>query len=161
MWHLFGQYLYDTSLLLSCAVAILWGGRDERMGAAIAIAASGATAAILPLSAAFGMTHARYLFLAIGLATLFAFDRLMIRSVKRWPIVATGFQLATVILNLTAILQPEIAGKILLIRGKFAYPILLALAIGSLRHRWGRRIKLDAAGIIPRRPGKVSLVERN
>lgn len=161
MWQLASMYLFDAMLVASCATAFRWGGRDERIGALIAIAASGATAVLGPLFDMVHFAHSRYALLAIGLATLVAFDRLMIRSVKRWPIVATGFQLATVILNLTAILEPEIAGKILQIRGKFAYPILLALAIGSLRHRWARRLKLDAPRITPRRPGKVSLVERN
>ena len=161
MWQLVSLYLYDAVLVSSCAIAILWGGRDERIGAAIAVAASGATAATGQLFKTFEVGHARYAFLAIGLATLFAFDRLMVRSVKRWPIVATGFQLATVILNLTAIAEPGIAGKILLIRGKFAYPILFALVLGGLRQRWARQILDGARRTFPRHLGKASLVDRN
>ncbi len=139
-WVLVTKLVYDSVLVGCCGYAICCGGTDERIGAAIAIAATGVSALVLPITGALG-AHGRYGFVLVNLATLIAFDSLMVRSRSFWPIWATGVQLASVSLDLAMVLMPVEAKTYLLVQGKFAYPILFALVLGSERARRMRRAR--------------------
>ena len=133
-WVLVTKLIYDGVLVGACGYAICLGGTDERVGAAIAIAATGASALVLPISDMFGV-FGRYGFALVNLATLIAFDALMVRSRSFWPVWATGIQLAAVALDVAMVLMPVAAKAYLMVQGKFAYPILLSLVLGSERSR--------------------------
>jgi hypothetical protein len=132
------KLIYDATLVGCCGYAICFGGMVERIGAAIAIAATGATALVLPVSGWLDL-DGRYGFALLNLATLLAFDALMVRSRAFWPIWATGIQLASVALDLAMVIKPVDANSYLLVQGKFAYPILFSLVLGSERARRMRR----------------------
>lgn len=133
-WVLTGKLVYDLALAASCAFAIGKGGTWERVGAAVAVLGTGATALVPPLVVNFGI-KAPLLYLGIDVAVLVAFDAIMIRSAKFWPIWATGIQLAAVTLGVTTLLEPGLRNQFVLVQGKFAYPILLSLVLGSLEGR--------------------------
>lgn len=140
----FGSKLfYDSVLAVSCGIAIGFGGVTERTGAAIAIAASGATALVLPVSRGMGL-HDWYGFALVNLLTLIAFDQLMARSRASWPIWATGFQLASVALDFAMAASPVASRPYLAIQGKLAYPILAAMIAGAVRAR-ALRLRAHAA----------------
>ena len=136
-WVLAGKLIYDAVLALSCVIAIRRGGTDERVATAIVIGATGATALVAPLMEAIGYIG-RFGYFLVDAATLVAFDALMVRSRKFWPIWATGIQLAAVSLNIPMLLEPQLAHQFALIQGKFAYPILLSIVLGSLGHQSGK-----------------------
>lgn len=121
-------------LLLTCGLAIGLGRSTERIGAAIAIAASGATALVFPVTHAIGI-YGRYGFWLVDAATLVAFDALMIRSRFAWPIVVTGLQLATLALDTAVIVEPVGARPFFLVQGKLGYVILCIIAAAAVRRR--------------------------
>ena len=141
-WQLFSKLAYDLVLVAVCAVAIIMGRVDERLGAVIVVTASGATDVALPIGILLDI-KARYLVAAVNILCLVAFDALMVRSRRFWPMWATGVQLAAVSLDAAMLLMPVEAGPYLAMRGKFAYLVLLALLIGALGA--GRRDRPDPA----------------
>jgi hypothetical protein len=82
---------------------------------------------------------------AIDIAVLFAFIHLTLKSDRFWPMWATAFQLLAVTIHTAMMVAPQITpwafgtGVVF-----WAYPMLLALAVGSCEHRPsapGRKIK--------------------
>ena len=124
---------YDFILVAVCLFAFVRGGRPERVGASINLAASIATVALRWLRIATG-APAEIIVLAIDAAVLATFFRLAIRSTRFWPIWAFGFALADIVVSITGSLLPTtpfIAYHTTL--GIYAYLALAALAIGTYR----------------------------
>ena len=130
-WGLAGNVIYDGSLALSCGIALRFGGTDEKIGAAIAIAATALTGLVSILVQTVG-SEARCGFFLVDLATLAAFDALMVRSTKFWPVWAVGIQLGAVALSIMMMVDPSLLLPFGMVQGKFAYPILLSLVLGSI-----------------------------
>ena len=82
---------------------------------------------------------------AIDLVALLALIYLTIKSDRFWPMWATAFQLLAVAIHATVLIVPQIAPWAFATGAVFwAYPMLLALAIGSLENRpikQGRKIE--------------------
>jgi len=82
---------------------------------------------------------------AIDVAGLFALIGLTIKSDRFWPIWATAFQLLAVTVHTAMMVDPEITPWAFATGAVFwAYPMLLALAIGSCEHvslERGRKIE--------------------
>ncbi|UAK23756.1 hypothetical protein [Sphingomonas nostoxanthinifaciens] len=132
-WFLAAPLIYDAALVACCGYAVAVGGRPERIGAGIAIAASGASDCVILLRhwSAFDASDGLAM---VDLGTLIAFDALMVRSRRHWPIFVTGVQLASVTIDLAMLLSPIPLRPYLRWQGKFAYPILMALAAGAFRY---------------------------
>jgi hypothetical protein len=138
-----GPIFYWTFLGL-CSVYILWkGGPPERVGIAIAIVAS--ILSVLSASA----VSVRFqdvetgVFL-IDLLTLFAFLLLALLADRFWPLWITGIHLIGVTAHTAKLLDPQVVPWVYAsTQALWSYPILLAIVIGTARHR--KRSKLYGA----------------
>lgn len=125
--------LYNGTLVAVCAFALQRGGRPERIGAVVSLAASGATVAFRFFQIARG-APAEISILVIDAAVLASFFWLAVRTVRFWPVWAFGFALADVVVSLAGGLIPNtplFAYQTSL--GIYAYLALGALAVGTLR----------------------------
>ena len=131
--HLLLALLYDGVLTVVCAFALLRGGRPERIGATVNLAASVATFVLRYFQIARG-APAELVGLAIDGGVLASFFWLAIRTIRFWPVWAFGFALADVIVSLAGGLLPDaplFAYQTSL--GIYAYLAIGALAIGTCR----------------------------
>ncbi len=125
--------LFNVVLATVCIYALVRGGRPERAGAIINLAASVVSTALrlfdvsyyAPLSA---------VMLAIDIGVALGFFWLAIQSTRFWPVWAFGFALANIVMSVAASLLPRAplfafhTGL-----GLYAYLALLALALGTYR----------------------------
>lgn len=121
---------YNAALLASCVFVLRFGGRYERLTLILCIAA-GVLTALLPMLRPWIGEAVSYAYLLVDVGLLVAFDAVMIRSTRYWPIWATGIQLAAVALGIAVAIDPETMRQYRLIQGKFAYLIFLSLILGS------------------------------
>ena len=133
-WQLVAKLAYDLALVAVSITAIGLGGFDERVGVAIIVVASGLTDVALPVGMLTGI-HSRHIVAGVNVACLLGLDALMVRSRRFWPMWATGAQLASLSFDAAMLLMPVAAGPYVVLRGKFAYAVLLALLIGTLSRR--------------------------
>ena len=125
---------YDFALAATVVFALAFGGWSERLGGTIALLASGASGLVWPIAHQFQFLP-RYGNIAVDVATLAAFDAVMVRSRAFWPMWATGIQFLTIAFDAAIIAEPAQAIAYRMIQGKMAYPILLSIVFGSLRAR--------------------------
>ncbi|KQN90767.1 hypothetical protein ASE90_16890 [Sphingomonas sp. Leaf67] len=124
---------FNTVLFTVCTGAFVFGGRPERLGAAINLVASGTTTA-LRLANPYYFAPAEAITFVIDLGVVAGFFWLGITTTRFWPIWATGFALANLFMSLCAVLLPSVplfayhSGL-----GIYAYLALCALALGTLR----------------------------
>lgn len=100
--------VYNVILLSVAGYAVIRGGRPERIGAAIHIAASFATGALQ----LFDQRHyapAGAIVLGIDVAVTLGFYWLAIRTTRFWPVWAFGFALANLIMSVAALLLPSVS----------------------------------------------------
>ena len=126
--------VYYLFLFSCCGYAIFRGGRPEYLGAAIMIIGSLFTLADARL---FGSSWTRVevgIFI-IDIIVLLAFIWLALTSDRFWPMWASAFQLLAVTIHTTMMMGPPVTPWAFGTGAVFwAYPMLLALAIGSLEH---------------------------
>lgn len=147
MLEIAGRFAYDLILLAVSFHAIRFGGRDEKIGAAIAIVASGGSGGLAELSRII-FAHRAYGVWCADVLVLAAWGALAIRGPAFWPLWATGVQLAALGMGAAAAMLPAAALRTyMLIQGKWAYLVLLALLLGSIRHRRLRVLNARAAGL--------------
>ncbi|EQB11386.1 hypothetical protein [Sphingobium lactosutens] len=124
---------YNAVLLSVGGYAWVRGGRPERIGAAINIAASFATGA-LQLIDRRHYAPAEAIVLGIDVVVAISFYWLAIRTTRFWPIWAFGFALANLIMTVAALLLPGVSlfayhsGL-----SAYAYLALGALLLGAWR----------------------------
>ncbi len=137
-------YLYYIFLFACCGYAIARGTRSEYFGAAIMIFGSFST---LVVARSFGSSWSSLEvgIFAIDIVVLLAFIHLTLKSDRFWPMWATAFQLLAVTIHTAMMVAPQITPWAFGTGAVFwAYPMLLALAIGSCEHMPlapGRKIK--------------------
>ncbi|WP_339826758.1 hypothetical protein [uncultured Parasphingorhabdus sp.] len=127
-------YIYYISLVTCCGYAIYRGSRSEYFGAAIMIIGSILT---LVVSRIFGTswTSVEVGIFAIDIVALFALVYLAFKSDRFWPMWATAFQLLAVTIHPMMMVVPQITPWAFGTGAVFwAYPMLLALAIGSYEY---------------------------
>ncbi|NRD88623.1 hypothetical protein C8024_02790 [Sphingopyxis sp. BSNA05] len=128
-------YLYYMFLFACCGYAILRGARSEYLGATIMIFGSLSTLAV---ARSFGSSWAK---LEVGIfvvdvVALFALIWLSLKSSRFWPLWATAFHLLAVTTHTAMTVAPQITPRALGTGAVFwAYPMLLALAIGSRENK--------------------------
>jgi len=124
--------LYNATLLGVCAWAWLRGGRPERAGALINLAASCLTTGLRLVDPRY-FAPAEHLVLGIDCAVMAGFYWLATTTTRFWPIWAFGFALADLTTSLAVMFVPFASlfayhtGL-----GLYAYLALAALLIGTL-----------------------------
>ena len=128
------QMLYDITLMATCLYAMSFGGGPERCGAAILLLGSGLTIAV---EQAPGFWQGeRTELVVIDLVLLLAFTIIALLSRRFWPLWATGFHLDAVATHFLVTIEPHgILQAYALVQGWWAYPMLLAMTLGTMRHR--------------------------
>ena len=127
-------YLYYMFLLVCCAHAIFRGARTEYFGAAIMVAGSLSTLAIAKMVEN-SWTGVEAGMLAVDMIALAALIALALRSDRFWPMWATAFHLLAVSIHTAMAVAPQITPwAFATVAAFWAYPMLLALAIGSHEH---------------------------
>lgn len=124
--------VFNSVLILACTYALWVGGAPERATALVFVGAAMASYAV-PYSG-FHVVEAP-LFL-IDLLTLLALVLIAMTANRFWPLYVAAIQLLTVAVHAVKAYQPALAfwmyGGAL---GKMAYPTLILLAVGAIRHR--------------------------
>lgn len=125
--------IYLFALLIACGYAAARGGKPERIGAAIMLIGSLLTAPAGAINPQWLDTQ--YAIFAIDVAVLAAFLALALLSDRFWPLWVTGFHLVAVMIHLLTLTKaPFLPYAYALAQGFWAYPMLLALAIGAGSH---------------------------
>jgi len=111
-----------------CTYAVLYGGKDERLGAILLAAA----AVLSPLSLVRGWAAPELGITLVDVGLFAALLALAMRSRAFWPIWAAGFQLCAVAVHLVAGLSPSmLPAAYAETLALWAYPVLAALAVGT------------------------------
>lgn len=121
-------------LLLSVVAAALWGGRDERVVAALYLAA--AVASLVVFATASRLYDALDpLLIAIDVGLLVALLAVALTSSKRWPMLAGAFQAIATLGHVAPLLNPRVwrLGYQLMEQSS-AYPAVLLLMFGIWQH---------------------------
>ncbi|MGB5484099.1 hypothetical protein [Parasphingorhabdus sp.] len=127
-------YIYYIFLVACCGYAIFRGSRFEYFGAMIMIVGSLSTLAVGRLLGT-SWTSVEVDIFIIDIAALLALIYLSIRSDRFWPIWATAFHVLAVTIHTAMVVAPQITPWAFATGAVFwAYPMLLALAIGSFEH---------------------------
>jgi hypothetical protein len=125
--------LFDAVLLSVCGFAVRYGGRPERLGAAINLIAAGLTISLRYMGIASG-APAEAVILLIDFSVVAAFYWLAIKTCRFWPIWAFGFALANIFTSAAGRMMPDAplfayhTGM-----GIFAYLALAALGTGTAK----------------------------
>ncbi len=134
IFNTFWAYVYYIFLFACCGFAIFRGARSEYFGAAIMIIGSLSSLAVGKVLGTLWTGMEAEIFV-IDIFVLAAFVCLALISDRFWPIWATAFQLLAVFIHTAVMVVPEISPWAFATGAVFwAYPMLLALAIGSCEH---------------------------
>lgn len=131
---------FNLVLLLVCGYALWAGGAPERITALAFTAAAGLTYAFM-YDYGFGSISVRYL--ALDLAVLTIVGGMALWADRFWPMWAAATQLVIVAVHGAKAYRPELLPLVYYgATAKLAYPMILLLGIGTLRHRerlarWG------------------------
>jgi hypothetical protein len=128
------RFILFNTLLLGAFAYAFWRGRsDERITAAVCVAASAASFAFMAPQS-FRYSTVEIGILAVDLLTLAAFTMVALRSDRFWPLWVSGLQLTTSVAHLMKALQPDLMPLAYAAAGRFwAYPILIILIVGTWR----------------------------
>lgn len=128
-----GTFNYLAILAAVSVYAFLRGRSDERLAAAVCIAATGATHGLMLL---IGETYARVEFglLLVDFGALAAFLYIALRTDRFWPLWVAGFQLTTMAAHLMKAVRLDLMPQAYAAAAKFwVYPIFLMIVIGTWR----------------------------
>lgn len=134
-------------LLLAVTAYAFWRGKvDERMAAAICIAATIATRLVhTPLTSRFSDVEVGVMI--VDLAALMGFTFIALRSQRFWPLWVAGLQLTTIIAHLFKVIDLDLVPQVYAAAARFwVYPIFLIIVIGTWRsHQRARQDRADLA----------------
>ena len=141
--------VYYLVLLTVTAIAAWRGGRDERWAAVICICGTAATVLfVAPLPHRY--ENVEIAVALVDAAVLAGFTVLALRSDRFWPMWVAGIQLTATVGHALKAVQPDLLpvayGAALAF---WSYPILLIIAIGSLRRRTIMEWRGEAAKFVP------------
>lgn len=132
--------VFNLMLTAVCGYALWRGGAPERIAALLFAGAAGLTYASM-YSYGFRAISEFYLLVDIGL--LVAIGALSLWADRFWPIWVAALQLVVLAVHGVRAIHPDLLPFIYYVAtAKLAYPMILLLAIGTLRHRarlsrWG------------------------
>jgi len=138
------RIIYAGCLAATAVIGLRLGGRSEKAGTAIVLAASAATVAVEhPML--FDWSSNRVGLIVVDVLALFGFLHLALISQRFWPIWATAFHLIAVCSHYVVLLSPERVLQVYaVLQGFWAYPIMLVIILGSLS-RQPRRLAVTAS----------------
>jgi hypothetical protein len=126
--------LFWLLVIVTCAHAAAFGGKDGRRAAMLVIAASLLTLPATVLGRGWGRTELAIL--TVDLMLLAGLYALMLRSRRYWPIWMVGFHLVAVASHLGTMVVPDFTPAIYRALGSlWAIPMLLTMMIGIERDR--------------------------
>jgi hypothetical protein len=137
--------IFYWTFLFLCSAYILWkGGPPERVGIAIAIISSILSTASASAEFSVRFSHVEYGVFLVDVATLLAFLLLALAADRFWPLWITGIHLIGVTTHTAKLVSPDVVPWVYAsTQALWSYPILLAIVIGTARHR--KRLKLYGA----------------
>jgi hypothetical protein len=128
--------IYLATLLLACSYAYRNGGVTEKQGAGIMVVGS-----ILTALMGTGWQGVNFGVLLVDLAVLVALVVLMLRTDKYWLLWMTAFHVIGVLTHIAKMIDPLILPRAYSIgQGFWAYPMLVALAMGVSEERRRREV---------------------
>lgn len=130
--------LFWLLAISACAVALAWGGRDGRWGAAMVISASALT---MVLSDANSWLNTNMAVMMVDAAMLMGMVALAMVSRSYWPMWFAAFQLIGTATHLATIMVPTIVPMLYqMMSGLWAIPTLLAMVLGIVADHNARTI---------------------
>jgi hypothetical protein len=136
--------LFRLLLAGCCAYAAIAGGRSERTTAVIFL--TGYLLTLLfegPMLQRFA--HFQWTLGAVDLAMWIAILPIALRSPRYWPLWIAAFQFLQMISHLTALAPGTLRLAYAIAAQMWAYPMLIILAVATLRHRIRRSMdRLEA-----------------
>ncbi len=129
------------ALIVSAGLAIIYGGRPEKLGGIVMVLGAVSSAIVV------ADIKTRFQGIELGLVLadlgmLGALMILMLTSTRFWPIWANSFQLAAIITHVAAALMPQpVADAYAVLQGFWAYPILATLLLGTYGYQ--RSLKMQ------------------
>ena len=128
-------HVYWTLLALTCAYALIRGGRDERVIAIVCLIASVVTAFVLsPWTERYAQIEAGEMLVDLGV--LAAFIAVALRSDRYWPLWVAGLQLTSSIAHLMKGIHIDLLPQAYAAATKaWSYPILFIILIGTWRQQ--------------------------
>lgn len=134
-WSNLLQLAYAVCLASTCAVTLWRGARPEQIAAAILLAGSVATVGAKSLSG-LEVPSAQLGILLVDLLVLAGFLALALKTDRNWALWASGFHLVGVATHLVILFYPAILPQAYrVVRGLWAYPIMVAIVVGTIRRR--------------------------
>jgi uncharacterized membrane protein YfcA len=135
--------IFVALLILCCGYALWRGGGPERLAAAAMLAATAASALVRAhVDHRFMETEAGLL-IVDGLLLL-ALVAIALRADRGWPLLLAGLHLVTVGAHAVKMIDPGmIRVTYAVMLALWSYPMLIALAVGTHRHRM--RLQRDGA----------------
>ena len=127
--------LFNLLLLAACGYALWAGGAPERWTAMLFILGAVATA-LLPFQQRTSYHSVFWQLLGVDLMMLIGLVGISLRANRFWPLYVSALHLITIAIHGVKAFQPSLvpwmyAGA----SSKIAYPMLILLATGALRHR--------------------------
>lgn len=125
-----------TLMVVCCGYALLRGGTPERIAAGLQV---GAYALTLAMRRIVDLTDFRAVSVgaaSVDAALLVALFLLAWRSTRYWPLWITGWQTAVMVAHFAKLLDPAMRSSGYALQTQlWAYPMLIATAIGAWRHQ--------------------------
>ncbi len=123
-------------LLGCCGYALVRGGPPERVGAALQLGAFVIDDAVHRLIDGLGYSSMAVGSTIVDLALLIALTLLAWRSTRFWPLWIAGWQAAAIAAHMSKLVDPGMIPAGYAIQAQiWAYPMLIATAVGTWRHR--------------------------
>lgn len=125
--------VYDLTLFLVCIIALMRGGRPERLGALICFTAS-VLSSVSRLTGVASWAPSHWLILSIDALVVLGFFWLAVTTIRFWPIWAAAFALDDIFVNAAGAIFPR--STLLAYEsglGVYAYLALFVIALASLR----------------------------
>lgn len=138
------QLIYWAVLCASCGYAAWRGGTPERAGAAI-MAIGSVLSVVVTSDMGVRFRGAEIGIMIVDAAVLVAFLAVALRSDRFWPLWAAAFQAIAIATHVAAVANPAVFWfAYALAQGFWAYPMLLAIVIGTW-HRNQRQSRTEDA----------------
>ena len=136
--------IYHLLLVLVSAYAFLRGRSDERIAAAICIAATIATRLVVsPASVRYSGVETGVL--AVDFLALAGFLFIALRTDRFWPLWVAGLQLTTLVAHVLKAVQLDLLPYAYATAARFwVYPIFLIIVVGTWRSHRGVRSQTPA-----------------
>lgn len=126
------RMIYVGCLIVTAFIGLRLGGRSERVGTFIVLAASAATVAV-EHALLFDWSRDRSGLIAVDVIVLLALLHLALTSRRFWPLWATAFHLIALCSHCVVLLDPNrILQVYAFLQGFWAYPIMLVIILGAL-----------------------------